>query len=339
MATYHAFPSHRAPAISPQALQAYALQQEQSRQADIKARADAAQAIYLQKAESEAAKLKAQREAEALKQAANFSLHQSRTNADMNLFKARQDAKNKPKDIILSTKVGDNTVTKHLSPEEYAAEKAASQVKELAKFTDERALLSPHWYNSDGKAAAELDGKINALKKDIELGRAAMPEQAAPQGAMQPPPQLIQQHPLSFNGATSWTGPGFAPVESKGFIGTPGGANSFVGNPLDVSKAPSPPITDAAPPDLLASQGFSPTLGDLRQAEAQQPPAPVAAQKIYDKNRGFVPMDAQGKAAPTPVQDIPGSHVKFLLENPDTAKHFNELYGDGASDQFLDSQP
>jgi len=350
MATYRAFPTHRVAPVyvphprqsaDPAALQAYALQQEQARQADIKARADAAQAVAMQRAESEAAKLKAQQAAEAAKQAANFNALTTRTNAEWNMLKAKQAAKDKAPTIDFEQDTPLGKVKRKVTEDQLAKiQFEADKKNRLDALAAEREV---QWnrYFPGGRQVSAIDKEINDIKAEkppeILGGNDLVSQDATPTA-----PAPIQQHPLSFSGATSWTGPGFAPVESKGFIGTPGGANSFIGNPLDVSQAPSPPITDAAPPDLLASQGFSPAIGDLRQSEAAQAaqdagPAPV--QKIYDKNRGFVPMDAQGRPMPTEASKIPASHIDALIKNPDKAKDFEDLYGEGSASQFLDNQP
>lgn len=335
MATYHAFPTHRAPAISPQALQAYAAQQEASRQSDIRARTDAARALAAQRAEADAAKLKVQQASEAAKQLANFNALTTRTNAEWNMLKAKQSAKDKSPTIEIEQdtplgKIKRKVTEDQLNRIQFDADKKSK----LDALTAEREVQSNKYFPG-GRQVSTIDKEIEALKAEKPpelLASNDLVNQAA-----QEPPQPIQQHPLSFNGATSWTGPGFAPVQGRGFIGTPGGQNSFVGEPLDVSPQAAP---QAAPPDLLASQGFAPSIGDLRQAEAQQQPAPaIAPQKIYDKNRGFVPMDANGKAMPTEANKIPMSHIDALIKNPDKVKDFEDLYGEGSASQFLDNQP
>lgn len=313
MATYRAFPGYRQPQVNPAALQAYAQQQEAAKLREINAIGERNRQLQQLRAEAEDAKLKSQREAEIAKQAANFDLHRSRTNHEMNLFNARQAAKDKPKNIEIVEKVGDRTVKKSYTPEEYAKLKKS---EELKKLTDERDVLANSWQMPMGMSS--IPGKLKDIDAQIEKAKAAPDLLSTPNAFSSPAPVAPPVHIVGgvgvdtpFNGTTSWSGPGWAKTPSYGFIGTPGsGQNAFVGGSDSVA-------TEQAP-DLLSAPSFSSTIGDLRQAGAA-PEAPV-------------PQDAPM----APYKGAPKSHIKHLLDNPDTADDFNAKYGAGSAEALLE---
>jgi len=285
----------------------YAAQQEANRQADIRARQQAAQDLADQKAEAEAKKLAAQAAASKATHDAAFNALRTRTNADWNLLKQRTDAKNNPKPVKVTTKEGDVTTTREVSPEAFAAEEKA---KNLAKLTEKRDALKDAinfpFRNVPGKLKAVQD-QINALNVPADLVTA---QAGAPAAA-----------------------PVVAAPTPRGFIGSPG-ANTFLAEPapLGMDRAQTNAYAiklnnerNPPPRDLLRGGSF-PAGYQPEHGSFQVDPNPPAS--------GGVVLDPPLAPYAEPV--IPKTHIAHLLANPDTAADFDAKHGEGAAAKYLD---
>lgn len=299
-------PAYRnpAPAID---YTAYAQQQEANRQADIRARQNAAERLAQQKADAQEAKIKAESDADALRRAATFNALTTRTNSDWNVLKAKLDAKNKPAKIKVTEKDANTgtTTTRELTPDEFAAEKKAKQIEDL---TTKRDSLKSSWLFPGLRG---IPARIADTEKQIQ--------------ALQAPTDLVMAGAAPVAAAVAPT--------PQGFIGRPG-ANTFLAGPtpLGLNRAQTNEFainlnngTPQPPRDLLRStsfpSGYQPGHGAM-QVDAAPPASPMNIQDA--------PM------APYKEQVIPKTHIAHLLANPDTADDFEKKYGAGSAAQYLD---
>ena len=284
---------------------AYAQQQAASRQADIRARAEAAQLLAQQKADLEEARIAAQAEAEAQKRTAAFNALTTKTNADWNMMLAKQ---NKPSKIRVATKdeATGTTTTREFTPEEFAADKKAKEISDLTAKLD---LLKNEWQMPFG--LSRVPGQIAETEKQIN--------------ALQAPADIVTE-------AASAVAPAAPARTPRGFIGSPG-RNTFLAEPapLGMSRAQTNEFAinlnnqQAPPPrDLLTSESF-PAGYDPGHGSFQVGEAPAAAP---------VPQDAP----PVPFKPIPKAHVAFLLANPNTVEQFNQKHGAGAAEEVLQAE-
>ncbi len=308
--------------------------------------------------EERAAKLKATQ----LANEALMSRLQTSTNASYNNEMLRQAAAAKKPTVKVVTTDKDGTkTTRDLTPAQHAAELKAQNAPEIARI---QAELDNHareiaggdkrygLFNlfSRGNKVADLKGELAALQPPVDT--LAVDPVAAAAAAVAP--GSIQSGVASgFNGTTSLSGRDFAPVKSYGFIGKPGGPNLFRDrwDPVEAAAAQAPDLTQGSFPS-----GYEPSHGSFQMdaaAPAQEYADPVAAAAaptpapvVEDIRRGRPavvnledPTVGEPVAATSP--EIPDSHIKHLLANPDTAKFFNAKYGDGAAEKLLeaDRQP
>lgn len=271
---------------------AYAAQQERSRQADIRARAEAAQLLARQKAEAQAAEDEARNAREVAANAARFSLHQSTTNAAWNKLMAEQAAKQQPKPIkvIETDKDTGRKVERTVPAAQFDAEEKA---KKISALTTQRDLLKNEWQMPFG--LSRVPGKLASVESELAAANA--------------PTDLLTSPTRT---ATSQVVAAPAPTP-QGFIGSPG-ANTFLATPqplgmnraqtnayaIDLNNKAAP-----APRDLLTSESFP---------------------SGYDPGHGSFQMDAVGapeaeeiqvapEADPAAAEPAPAPSAKIVIQN------------------------
>lgn len=239
---------------------------EAERLANIQAIGERERRLQEQKAAIEEAKLKAQAASEAARKAAAFSLHQSQTNAAWNMMLAKAANAAKKPTISLEEETPLGKVKRTLTADQFEHEKALKDyASKLDALNAERAKSAGAFFPwSGGRQVSAIDKDIAALEppQDLISGPADMGYPAA----QSQPAQLINtQSPVRFNGTTSMTGPGFAPVQSRGFIGTPGGENAFVDPKDDILAEEADVPEDLVAPTAKAKKRlkYNPETGDF----------------------------------------------------------------------------
>ncbi len=266
-------------------------------------------------------------------------LLQTRTNAAWNELTAKTAAKNKPQNVRVTTKEGDDTTTRYLTPAQAAAEKAAKNAPKIAELLAKKADMvknieagDKHYglFNmwSRPNRVAELDSKLAAL---------------------QPPPDLLSG-PSDLVSPPVVAPPVVAPAVQPtpmGIIGTPQ-RNSFIAEstPLGMNReqanewaiGANTPATEAyAPPrDLLRSPSFPSGYQPEHGAFQMDPNTPS---RVVVGDAPMAPFTPEARDLAPAAPTIPKSHIAHLLANPDLAPDFDQKYGEGASDAYLREQP